>query len=211
MIYGLTRVVVIPGKMAEFGEILSKEVLSFNPQVGLKMVGSWHGYTGNMNEIYHLFIYDNLAEQQKAREAGRQNKDYQKGVAKLNALRVSQTNTLLEPNPWLPMGNWKPSGKSMIYQFGQIVLVPGKMAEWAEISKDDVVYYAKIGMKWFGSWHGYTGNMNEIYNLFAYNDLAELQKMRAAALQNPLSAKHYPLMVSRELTIIEPNPWSPMK
>jgi hypothetical protein len=211
MIYGLTRVVVKPGKMAEFGEILSKEVLSFNSQIGLKMVGSWHGYTGDMNGLYHLFVYNDLAEQQKARKAGQQHKDYQAGVAKLNALRVSQTNTLLEPNPWLPSLNWKQDERYSIYAFGQIVLIPGKMAEWTELSKGDVDYYAKIGNRWVGSWHGYTGNMNEIYNLFAYKDLAEMQKLRAITAQNPTSDKHGPLMVSRQITLIEPNPWSPMK
>jgi hypothetical protein len=103
MIYGLSRAVLVPGKMAEFGEIISKEVLPFNPSVGLKMVGSWHGYTGNMNEIYQLFVFNDLAEQQKSREAQRQNKDYQKVMSKIYPLFVSQINTLLEPNPWSPL------------------------------------------------------------------------------------------------------------
>jgi hypothetical protein len=103
----------------------------------------------------------------------------------------------------------------MIYGLGKIVLVPGKMAEWAEISKESPSVYTKLGMKWVASWHGYTGNMNEIYNLFAYNDLAEFQKIMTARRQNPenqkLSAKQSPLIVSQVVTLIEPNPWSPMK
>jgi len=73
------------------------------PKMGMKLVASWHGYTGNMNETYTLFVYNDLADVQKAREAQRQNKDYQKVSAKLNALRISQTNTILEANPWSPM------------------------------------------------------------------------------------------------------------
>ena len=103
MIYGLTNMVIVPGKMAEYGEIITKEALPLYPKMGMKLVASWRGYTGNMNENYSLFVFDDLAAYQKARDAQRTNKDYQKVSAKLNALRVSQTSTILEPNAWSPM------------------------------------------------------------------------------------------------------------
>jgi hypothetical protein len=103
MIYVLSTAVLVPGKMAEYGEIASKEALPLYPKMGMKEVASWHGYTGNMNENYTLFVYPDLAAFQKAVEARTQNKDYQKIAAKLNALRVSQTSTILEPNAWSPM------------------------------------------------------------------------------------------------------------
>jgi hypothetical protein len=69
----------------------------------MKLVGSWQAYTGNLNQRHNLFAFDDLAVLQKAREAGQKNNDFQRVGAKLNALRVSQTVTLLEPNAWSPM------------------------------------------------------------------------------------------------------------
>lgn len=103
MIYGLSRTVVIPGKMPESLEIGVKELIPLYPKVGLKLVGSWHGYTGNMNELYSLFVFDDLRALQNSRELQRTVKEYQILNAKLNANRVSQTNTILEPNPWSPL------------------------------------------------------------------------------------------------------------
>jgi len=103
MIYGLNNMVIVPGKMAEYGEIIAKEAVPLYPEIGMKLVASWRGYTGNMNENYSLFVFNDLAAYQKAREAQQKNKDYQKVNAKLNTLRVSQISTILEPNAWSPM------------------------------------------------------------------------------------------------------------
>jgi len=103
MVYLLAATLLVPGKMAESQEIIAKEAVPLYPKMGMKLVASWHGYTGNMNESYTLFVFDDLAALQKSREAQQQNKDYQRVQTKLNALRVSMTQTILEPNAWSPM------------------------------------------------------------------------------------------------------------
>ena len=103
MIYSLVTTLLVPGKMAEYQEIMTKEMIPLNPKVGLNLVASWHGYTGNMNENYNLLVFNDLAALQKTRETTAKDKDYQRVNAKLNALRISQTNTILEPNAWSPM------------------------------------------------------------------------------------------------------------
>jgi hypothetical protein len=102
MIYQLSTNIVIPGKMAQYFEIAEKAQPIY-PKLGMKIVGSWHGYTGNMNAIYVLYAYDNLAALQKAREAQRTNVEWRTVMANVTALIMSQTNTLLEPNAWSPM------------------------------------------------------------------------------------------------------------
>jgi hypothetical protein len=103
MIYLSAAMEVIPGKMAEYQEIITKEVVPLYTKMGMKEVGSWHSYTGNMNKSYALFVFDDLAALQKSREAQAQNKEYQKIQVRLNALRVSNVQTILEPNSWSPM------------------------------------------------------------------------------------------------------------
>jgi hypothetical protein len=103
MIYQLVNSVVVPGKMAEYYDIATKELMPLYPKLGMKLAGSFRPYTGNMNEIYSIYAWDNLAAFQKTREAQQTDKDFQKVSVKLNALRVSLTQTLLEPNAWSPM------------------------------------------------------------------------------------------------------------
>lgn len=102
MIYLLSTSVLVPGKMAEYGEI-AKEIVPLFPKVGMKQAASWHAYTGDVNTTYQLNVYNDLAEIEKVREAQRKNTEYQRISAKLNALRISQTYTILEPNAWSPM------------------------------------------------------------------------------------------------------------
>jgi hypothetical protein len=103
MIFNLSNGIIIPGKMAEYYEIVTKELNPLYSKLGMKLAGSFHPYTGNMNEIYALYAFNDLADYQKVREAQRQSKEMQIVSAKLNALRTSQISTILEPNPWSPM------------------------------------------------------------------------------------------------------------
>ena len=103
MIYVLVNGILTPGKMVEYGEIVAKEAVPLYAKLGMKLVASWHGYTGNMNELYTLFVFNDMAEYEKANEAQRRSADYQRVQAKLNAMRISQTRTILEPNAWSPM------------------------------------------------------------------------------------------------------------
>jgi len=103
MIYVLATLVYSPGKLAEAQEIWIKEAMPLLPKVGLKVVGAWHGTTCNMDESYSIFVFNDLAQLQKSRETARQNANWHRVTAKLNALRVSQTTTMLEPAAWSPM------------------------------------------------------------------------------------------------------------
>jgi hypothetical protein len=103
LIYLSAAIEVVAGKMSEYQEIIAKEAVPLYPKMGMKLIASWHGYTGNMNKSYTLFAFDDLASLQKSREAQQQNKDYQKLQVRLNAFRVNMNQTILEPNSWSPM------------------------------------------------------------------------------------------------------------
>ena len=102
MIYLLVQSTLIPGKMAEFNEIAAKELLPRYQSQGTKLVASFHSYTGNMNDIYTLYAFNDLAGFQKFRE-NQNNPEARKTGPKLQALRANMISTLIEPNPWSPM------------------------------------------------------------------------------------------------------------
>ena len=103
MIYVLNNGVIVPGKVAEWGEIFKNELMPIFPEVGLKLVGSWRSNTGDMNAFYNLLVFDDLAALQKSRELQRTVKEYTRASEMVSAIRISLTLTILEPNPWSPM------------------------------------------------------------------------------------------------------------
>jgi hypothetical protein len=215
MIYQLVASVLIPGKTGEYYEIANSELMPLYPKYGMKLAGSFRPVTGNMNEIYSLYVFDDLAAYQKAREAQQKDRDFLKVSAKLNALRMSMTHNLLELNPWSPAIEEK-SEKHSIYTLVVSLLMPGKLGELTEISnKVTLPLFNKLGMKLAGSFHSYTGNMNEIYTFNKYSDIAAFQKVMEAQKNSKewqsFNVKLNSIRISATMKIIEPNPWSPMK
>jgi hypothetical protein len=103
MIYLSNASDIIPGKVAEYDGIVAKEMLPIMAKLGINLVGAWHSYTGNANQIYALYSYKDLAELQKVREAQEKDKDYQRVNVKLSALRTRLTRTIFETASWSPM------------------------------------------------------------------------------------------------------------
>ena len=103
MIYASSTSDIVPGKMAEYEEIVTKEMVPLFAKIGMKLAGAWHGYSGNVNEVYSLYVYNDMAEFQKVETARQKDKDYQRVSAKSNALRTRQSRTILEPYAWSPM------------------------------------------------------------------------------------------------------------
>ena len=103
MIYNLVSGELKPGKMAEWSEIVSNEFMPFLPRLGFKPVASFHAYTGNMNQMYWLFAYDDLTSMKKILDGAGKDPEYRRIMAKILSLIVNQTFTLVEPNPWSPM------------------------------------------------------------------------------------------------------------
>jgi hypothetical protein len=103
MIYSFANTIIIPGKMAEYFEIVNKELNPIVAKVGIIPIGSFHGYTGNMNQQYTIRGFTDLAAFQKSRVAQMNDKDYPRVSAKLASLTTSTTVNFLEPNPWSPL------------------------------------------------------------------------------------------------------------
>ncbi len=103
MIYWLNTLEVTPGKMAQYEQLVTKQLLPFYSRVGIKLIGSWRSMTGNPNEIYALFAYDDLAAFQRIQQTARQDKEYVSASVTMNSLLVGMKRQFIEPNTWSPM------------------------------------------------------------------------------------------------------------
>jgi hypothetical protein len=98
VIYTLYINEVKPGKMAEYQKIM-QEMAPINDRYGQKRVLAAQSYTGNVNELYHIFAFENLDEMQKMNEKTSKDKDLQRLQALCSAMRVRQTRLILEQLP----------------------------------------------------------------------------------------------------------------
>jgi len=103
MIYVLAIRQLFPGKMAQYKEVETKELIPMFNKYGIKMVGHWNTIIGNSYETVNLMAYNDMAHYQKVREAQRKDPESQKLAADLGALTMSSNSRLLEPSEWSPL------------------------------------------------------------------------------------------------------------
>jgi hypothetical protein len=103
MIYVLALRQLLPGKMAQYKEVETKELIPMFKKYGVKMIGHWNTAIGNANETVNLYAFNDMAQWQKFRDAQRTDPDAIKTAASLGALTVSSNSRLLEPSEWSPL------------------------------------------------------------------------------------------------------------
>ena len=102
MIYEMRTYTVQPGKVPELQALFEKEGLPIINDYS-KLVGWWFTEVGPLNQVVHIWAYENAGHREKVRAA--QNADprlvtYRKKVL---ALLVNQTNVLMHPSSFSPL------------------------------------------------------------------------------------------------------------
>lgn len=104
----------------------------------------------------------------------------------------------------------------MIYELRTYQLVVGGLSEYLELSRTKLLpCVAEHGITPVGFWYTEIGQLNEVVNLSAYNDLNERQAKWAAYAKDPRRAEVLPrlraVMVSQSNKILSPTEFSQMK
>ncbi len=105
----------------------------------------------------------------------------------------------------------------MIYSLVTVGVPHGKMAEYTDfVAKEFMPIYQRLGIKMVGSWTTvYGGNMDECLVLFAWDNLAAMEKLAAARNADKEWQRVYPryqaLTTSQTSRILNPNSYSTLK
>jgi hypothetical protein len=103
MIYILAIRQLFPGKMAQYKEVETKELIPAFKKYNVKMIGHWNTIIGNSYETVNLYAFNDMAQWQKFRDAQRTDPEVQKLASDLGALTVSVNSRLLVPSEWSPL------------------------------------------------------------------------------------------------------------
>ncbi len=102
MVYELRVYTLQPGKVAEFQALIEKEALPIISKYS-KLVGWWSTEGGPLNEVVHLWAYEDLNHRARARQAQAEDPQLQAFRPKAQAMVVSQYNKLLTPASFSPL------------------------------------------------------------------------------------------------------------
>jgi hypothetical protein len=96
-----------PGKWRDYLSLYEKEGLQIQQRILGRMVGYYYTEIGELNQIVHMWAYEDLTERTHRRgELGKDDK-WQAYVVKMLPLLQSQTSKILIPAPCFEP-TWKP-------------------------------------------------------------------------------------------------------
>ena len=103
MIYELRTYSLVMGAVPEYLEVAKTKLLPVMAEHGLKTLAFWSTETGPLNEVLHLWAYEDLNERQTKWRAWGRDPRRSELVPKLRQLIVAQSNKILSPADFSPM------------------------------------------------------------------------------------------------------------
>ena len=176
-----------------------------------KLEGYWMSEIGPLNQVAHLWTYDDLNDRQAKRAALGQNERWKSEfLSKAGPLILRQDIRLMTPFRSLA----PPTGEGHVFEYRHYRTKVGKPAEWAGYFNEAMAVREKYS-KCVGGWITVAGQPNEVSHLWAYESLNHRAEARAGAAADPgwqaFLAKGGPLLEEMHSLVMLPTAGSPMK
>jgi hypothetical protein len=176
MFYEVRTYTLRPGTVAEFEERYAKR-LPLREQHS-KLGAFWHTEVGTLNQVIHVYPYDDLQQRTAVRDALAKDA----GRAQLPGGRefiVAQETDIMVPAPFMhPLGS-RDYGTGNIYEMRIYTFAPGDIPKvldgWAK-AIDAREQYSPLAACWTSE----IGGLNKFAHTWVYKDLNERARIREA-------------------------------
>ena len=188
MIYEVRTYTLRPGTVGEFESRFEKR----HPyrEKHSKLGAFWHSDIGPLNQVIHVWEYDDLNHRAEAREAANQDPDLQRNPGGQEFV-VEQQSEIVTPAPFMhPLGS-RDYGTGNIYEMRTYTYEPGAIPQvlqaWEEAipSREE---YSPLAACWYTEF----GGLNRFTHVWVYKDLNERARIRDVSRQ----ATHWPPQAS---------------
>ena len=204
MIYEVRTYTLKPGGVAQFENNFA-EALPYREKYS-KLGAFWHTEIGPLNQVIHVWPYENLAERTQVREEAGNDPNW---PPKSDRLILNMESEIFTPAEFMkPMGGDQALGD--IYEMRIYTYQPGTMGEVLKRWGDAIPHREEFSPLAAGM---YTelGGLNKWIHVWPYKDLEERNKIREEASATP----HWPpptreFLVKQENKICVPAAFSPM-
>ena len=211
MIHELRTYTLLPKKAPKFLKLTRKVGFEIRSKHS-KCLGYWTSEIGDLNQVVHLWEYEDFAHRTQTRAALAEDKEWQKQfVSEARKCQLRQESTILIPSDVWP---FTPGSGNGIYELRYYRLYPGKVGEWMEIFGKGLPARTKHS-KPVGVWSSELGGLNMVYHMWGYPDLQARADVRKQVAADPAWSDAVkslgPLMLEMSAKILVPTSFSPMQ
>jgi hypothetical protein len=208
MIYEVRTYTLKPGSVAEF-ESRFEQRHPYREKYS-KLGAFWHTEMGPLNQVIHVWEYEDLNQREEAREAASQDRDLQR-LPGGREFVVEQQSEAVIPAPFMhPLGS-RDYGTGNIYEMRTYTYEPGGIREVLKAWEEAIPHreeYSPLAACWYTEF----GGLNRFTHVWVYSDLNERARIRAESRQGT----HWPPQASvrpvrQENKILMPAAFSPVK
>ena len=204
MIYEMRTYTLKPGTVPDY-EARFAEALPHREKYS-KLGAFWHTEFGTLNQVIHVWPYQDLDERARVRAEAAKDPDWppSSGGAILN-----MQSEIMTPAPFMrPLGNQQLGN---IYEMRIYTYQPGSIPEvinrWSEAIPHREKYSPLAAC-----WYSELGELNRWFHIWPFKDMDERARVRAESMKDP----HWPpptreFQVSQENMLLIPAAFSPMR
>ena len=204
MIYEVRTYDLKPGAVPQAEEAFA-EALPHREQYS-PLAAFWHTDIGQLNQIIHVWGYDDLVQRAQVRDAAGKDPNWPPKITPGNILNMN--SEIWAPAPFMrSMGGNQALGN--VYEMRTYTYEPGSIPEllrrWSEV----LPYREELSPLAAGMYTEF-GGLNKWMHIWPYQDLNHRAQVRAEASKLPQWPSGAPGRVSQENKIMVPAGFSPM-
>ncbi|KAI0081075.1 NIPSNAP-domain-containing protein [Panus rudis PR-1116 ss-1] len=183
-----------------------------DPELHVKLTGSWETIVGEQDTFYHVLEYENYAGYDKTMAKIR-NSDYINAYNKMTPYLNSRSTQLAQEFAFLPTA--PPHTEGGIFELRSYQLKPGTLLEWEHTWRKGIEARRKFGLTPVAAWFSQVGRLHQVYHLWQYPDLKTRKETREKAWQldgwAETVSKTAQCSKFMDSIILQPLPYSPLK
>jgi hypothetical protein len=177
MIYEVRTYTLRAGTVAEFEERYEKRLPARLKHS--KLGAFWHTEFGPLNQVVHVYPYDDLNHRTAVR-AALANDPERNAMQSGRDLIVAQETEIVNPAPFMrPLGS-KDYGRGNIYEMRIYTYGPGELPQVLEAWAKAVPQREELSPL-AACWTTEIGGLNRFVHIWPYKDVAERDRIRAAS------------------------------
>jgi|SRR6185369_10267372 hypothetical protein len=213
MIVDVRTYTVQPGALGAYLKLYGSEGWPIqNRHLKDACVGYYAVDIGVQNRVVHLWRYPDIAERAKRRADMESDAGWNAYRSKSASFMVTQENKIMRPTPFWPAMKAEGGGPFATIDYRTYTLAPGKSAAFFKLYESEgMATQTKHLGNCIGFYQSDIGTQHQIVHLWAYADLSDRTRRRAAMMADPVwntyLAKASPLFTHMENTILRPAPF----
>jgi len=204
MIYEVRTYTLEPGTVAQF-EAGFAEALPHREKYS-PLAAFWHTDIGPLNQVIHVWPYENLGERESIRAAAAQDPHWP--PADLSMIQTMESEIWNPASFMRPMGGGQELGG--VYEMRVYTYKPGSMPELLRRWEKALPWREQFS-PCAAAMHSELGGLNRWMHIWPYRDLNHREEVRKASAGTPNWPSGAPGRIRQENKIMVPAAFSPMR